>query len=112
LFATSPALIYTFLRRRSMKLVKNVVFAVVLVSTLAVYTPAGDINTPGAFDKCPITGLPADCPAKPAHSTYVSAPAEDTTQSTNGTIVGTGEPEALTTDFLLYEALSALLSIF
>jgi hypothetical protein len=88
-----------------MKLVKNVVFAVVLVSTLAVYTP-------GAVDKCQITGLTADCPAKPAHSTYVSTPAEDTTQSTNGTIVGTGEPEALTTDFLLYEALSALLSIF
>ena len=88
-----------------MKLVKNLVFTVVLVSTFAVNTPAGDLETPGIV-----------APPPQVHSTCVSTPDEDTTQSKNGIVICKPVEEDSTTadipDFLLYEAWKALLSVF
>ena len=87
-----------------MKLVKNFVFTVVLVSTLAVNTPAGDLETPGIVSPPPQT-----------HTTCVSTPDQDTTQSKNDLVICKQVEEDSTTanipDFLLYEAWKALLSV-
>lgn len=77
-----------------MKLVKNFVFTMLLVSTLAVHTIAGEIQTPGAFPPPPQKMTETDESLTPIEST-------DTQQ--------TGV-EAL--DYLFYEALVALLSAY
>jgi hypothetical protein len=74
-----------------MKLVKNFVFAVLLVSAIAVNTPAGEQETPGY--------------APPPPQRAMTAPDEDPTVLTDG---GTTE----TSDNLIYEALAALLSVY
>jgi hypothetical protein len=78
-----------------MKLVKNFVFAVVLVSTIAVNTPAGEQDTPGY------------APPPPPHA--MSTTAEDTTVSNTEQAGGV---TAETSDYLLFEALTALLSVY
>ena len=78
-----------------MKLVKNFVFAVLLVSAIAVNTSAGEQETPGY--------------APPPPSRAMITADEDTTVSTT-------EPDggvtAETSDYLIYEALAALLSVY
>ena len=77
-----------------MKLVKNFVFAVLLVSAIAVNTPAGEQDTPGYA---------------PPPPRAMAAPNADTTVSMT-------EPDggvtAETSDYLIYEALTALLSVY
>jgi hypothetical protein len=77
-----------------MKLVKNFVFAVLLVSALAVNTFAGDIELPGA---------PA--PNRPAQETT-----DTKLVSVNST--DTQDPGVATSDYFIYEALAALLSLY
>ena len=78
-----------------MKLVRNFVFAVLLVSTLAFNTFAGDIETPGY------------APPPPPRAMSVSD--EDTTISNTEQAGGV---TAETSDYLLFEALAALLSVY
>ena len=78
-----------------MKLVKNFVFAVLLASVLAVSAPAGEIDTPGA--------KPSPSPA----SAPVRATSDKKTGDPNATIV-----TAETSDYLFFEALVALLSLY
>lgn len=78
-----------------MKLVKNVVFAVLLVSVLAVNTSAGDIELPGY--KPPPQGL--------------SVPTDDDSL-TPVSSTDTQEPGVETSDYFIYEALAALLSLY
>ena len=76
-----------------MKLVKNFVFAVLLVSALAFNSMAGEIETPGL-------------PAKPA---------QQQTTDTKLVIVNstdTQDPGVATSDYFIYEALAALLSLY
>jgi len=80
-----------------MKLVKNFLFAALLISTLAFNTFAGDVETPGA---------PA--PPPPPRLTIVTMDpliTETTTQE-----AGAVTSEA--SDYLFYEALAALLSVY
>jgi len=76
-----------------MKLVKNFVFAVLLVSALALNTMAGEIETPGY--KPPPQGL--------------SAPTDSLTPVSS---TDTQEPGVETSDYFIYEALAALLSLY
>ena len=76
-----------------MKLVKNFVFAVLLVSVIAVNTPAGEQDTPGY--------------APPPPPRAMSTSDEDTTNTEQD-----GGVTAETSDYLLLEALRALLSIY
>ena len=80
-----------------MKLVKNILFAALLVSTLAFNTFAGEIETPGA---------PAP-PPPPRLTTKYEEPVITSTD-TQQTGVVTPEPS----DYLFYEALAALLSVY
>jgi len=78
-----------------MKLVKNFVLAVLLASTFAVRTFAGDIETPG----------------------YVPPPPPRLTVSDDDSstpVAGTDELQSgdETSDYLLFEALMALLSVY
>jgi len=78
-----------------MKLVKNFVLAVLLVSVLAVSVPAGEVDGPGA--------KPSPSPA--------TAPVSTTSDKE------TGDPNATTftdetSDYLFFEALVALLSLY
>ena len=80
-----------------MKLVKNFVLAVLLVSTLAFRTLAGETQLPGAVNPPP------------------PPPASSTSDETKDSIYG--EPDATdvtaeTSDYLFYEALAALLSFY
>ena len=76
-----------------MKPVKNFVFAVLLASVLAVNVPAGEVEGPGA---------------KPSPSpTTASTTSGEKTGDSNATIVS-----AETSDYLFYEALEALLSLY
>ena len=77
-----------------MKLVKNVLFSAILVSAMAVWTPAGEQQTPGY------------APPPPRVMTTTN---EDTTVSTTESDGGvtTG-----TSDYLIYEAFEALLSVY
>jgi hypothetical protein len=77
-----------------MKSVKNFVFAVLLVSTLAFTTFAGDIETPGYAP-----------PPPPRMSTTTEETIPQTTTETEQTILETS-------DYLLFEALAALLSVY
>ena len=78
-----------------MKLVKNFVFAVLLVSVLAVNAPAGEVDGPGAKP----SPSPAMAPAPTSSDKETSDP--------NATIF-TDE----TSDYLFFEALVALLSLY
>ena len=77
-----------------MKLVKNFVFAVLLVSALAFNSMAGEIETPGA---------PAPKPAQ-----------QQTTDEKLVIVTSTDtqDPGVETTDYFIYEALAALLSLY
>jgi len=95
-----------------MKLVKNVVFAVVLVSAFAVNTPAGDIQIPG-FNCAPNQQNCPTPPQQPSQVKNVPTPCEDQSQPTSCTSdQQNGETADGTYDFLLYGALNALLSVF
>ena len=79
-----------------MKLVKNLVLALVLASFLAVSAPAGELNTPGF-----------------AAPTPTPTPERATLTSDDGTIVYDPCPESNeTSDYLFFEALAALLSMY
>jgi hypothetical protein len=84
---------YNILRRRSMKPVKNFLFSVVLVSLIAISTPAGELDTPGAI---------------PPPPRQMATLADGTTSGSN-----TEQADGITTetsDYLFLEALVALLS--
>jgi hypothetical protein len=81
------------LRRRSMKLVKNVLFSVILVSAMAISTPAGEQQTPG------FACTPASTNCQKQTTTG------DSTEETGGVTTETS-------DYLIYEALAALLSVY
>ena len=77
-----------------MKLVKNFVFAVLLASILAVSTPAGEQSTPGIAAPTP-------------------SPTPEGMMADDGIIIcdpSAGNTE--TSDYLFYEALAALLSVY
>lgn len=78
-----------------MKLVKNFVFAVLLVSTFSIKTFAGDIETPGYV------------PPTPPRLTVAN-------DSSSTPVVGTDTPQDgdEASDYLLFEALMALLSVY
>jgi hypothetical protein len=78
-----------------MKLVKNFVFAVLLVSAMAVNTSAGEQDTPGYA-----------APPPPPNAMRTS---EETTISNTGQAEGA---TAETSDYLFLEALAALLSVY
>jgi hypothetical protein len=78
-----------------MKLVKNLVFASVLASILAISAPAGELNTPGAV------------------ATPTPTPHEATVISNDGTVgADPTDGSTDTSDNLFYEALAALLSMY
>ena len=79
-----------------MKLVKNFVFAVLLASVLAISAPAGELGTPGA------AATPTPTPG-----------AEGIRSTDDGSVIC--DPYAASTetsDYLFYEALAALLSVY
>ena len=78
-----------------MKLVKNLALALVLASVLAISAPAGEINTPGA--------VAAPTPT-PQQSMIISG---------DGTAYCDPDSENIeTSDYLFFEALAALLSMY
>jgi hypothetical protein len=93
----SRALTTTFLRRRSMKLVKNFLFAVIVVSAISVNTPAGELDTPGYV------------PPPPPRQMSTS---DGTTTVLTSATDSTGDVTVETSDYLIYEALAALLSVY
>jgi hypothetical protein len=95
----SQALATHFLRRRSMKFVKSLVLAALLVSTLAFNTFAGDIETPGYTAP----------PPPPRAMTTIDEP---TTTSSSSTTQQDGGITAETSEFLIFGALTALLSVY
>jgi hypothetical protein len=78
-----------------MKPVKNFLFAVLLVSLMAVTTPAGEQDTPGAV-------------CVPTVTNSCSAQVADEPETDKTEIIITPEM----TDYLLYKALVALLSMY
>jgi hypothetical protein len=81
-----------------MKLVKNFVLAVLLASTFAVNTLAGETQVPGVVNPPP-------------------PPASSRTDETKNTIYSYSDPDATdvtaeTSDYLFFEALAALLSVY
>jgi hypothetical protein len=80
-----------------MKLVKNFVFAVLLASALAVSTPAGELGTPGIANPTP---------------TPTPERAMSTSDGGTGAIYGDSNAADDTSDYLLLEALAALLSMY
>ena len=74
-----------------MKLVKNFVLAVLLASVLAVSAPAGEVDTPGFAGPTPTP--------TPLRS--------DETGKSDVTVIS-----AETSDYLFFEALAALLSVY
>ena len=78
-----------------MKPVKNLVFAALLVFTIALNTFAGDIDHPG---------IAAPPPPPPQMTTLTDAITPDSTDSQQDT--------AETSDYLFLEALAALLSVY
>ena len=77
-----------------MKLVKNLVFALVLASVLAVSAPAGELNTPGAV------------------ATPTPTPQEVIIIADNGTVSDPDTGSTETSDYLFFETLAALLSMY
>ena len=83
-----------------MKLVKNFLFAVLLVSAITVNVSAGEQDTPASKPPPPNTAV-ATTPEEgttPLSETY--------TEQTGGILT------AETSDYLLFEALTALLSVY
>lgn len=83
-----------------MKPVKNLVFAVLLLSVLAFNTVAGDIQTPGA-------AAPQPSPT-PNAMTYNGA---NTTPLSDPNAVKSGDTVE-TSDYLMFEALIALIYLY
>ena len=81
-----------------MKLVKHFLFAALLVCTLAFNTFAGDVETPGA-------------PAPPPPPRLTTTTYEDPLNTCVDT-QETGVVTSDTSDYLFYEALVALLSVY
>lgn len=82
-----------------MKLVKNCVFAVLLATVLAVSAPAGELDVPGYANPQPTPTPQGAMSSDQGKSAYYGDPiAAGTT--------------AETSDYLLYEALAALLSVY
>ena len=78
-----------------MKLVKNLVLALVLASVLAINAPAGEINTPAAV------------------ATPTPSPQQSMATYDDGTVVCDPNAENTeTSDYLFFEALAALLSMY
>ncbi|HEX6045592.1 MAG TPA: hypothetical protein VFZ22_13960, partial [Pyrinomonadaceae bacterium] len=86
------------LRRRSMKLVKNLVFAVLLACIISINATAGEVETPNVYT-----------PPPPPTPEQVLAYEEGTSPSY---YPYSGEITAETTDYLLFEMLAALLSVY
>lgn len=82
-----------------MKLVKNFVFAVLLASVLAVSAPAGEVDTPGAASPMPSPTPPEAVSSDTVKSDYYGIP--------NAQVI-----TVETSDYLIFEALRALLSIY
>ena len=78
-----------------MKLVKNTVFALLLASVLAVSTHAGDMGTPG---------IAAPTPTPPPDSIRITDGEIESCDSCAG--------NTETSDYLFFEALAALLSVY
>jgi hypothetical protein len=75
-----------------MKPVKNLVFATVLVFSLALNTFGGDVQVPG------VVATPTPSPSPEQSRIFVAAPETDTTIDT--------------ADYLFLEVLTALLSVY
>jgi len=82
-----------------MKLVKNLVFAGLLVFTLTTYTFAGETQMPAA--------LPSPTPVPDSIRAY-----EDGSSLGDPCFGYTGEITTETSDYLYFEALAALLSVY
>lgn len=78
-----------------MKLVKNFVFAMLLACVLAVSTPAGDMGTPG---------FAAPTPTPPPDSVRIIDGEIEACDPCDG--------NTETSDYLFFEALAALLSVY
>ena len=81
-----------------MKLVKNFVLAVILVSTLALNTRAGETQLPGVVSPPPPPPPATSTTEETKSSIYIEPIAPDVT--------------AETSDYLFFEALAALLSVY
>jgi len=79
-----------------MKPVKNFLFALLVVSAMAISTPAGELDTPGA--------LPPP-PPRQMTTTYDGTTSGSSTDQVDGIT-------AETSDYLFLEALVALLSVY
>ena len=79
-----------------MKPFKNLVFAALLVFSLAFSTLAGDVDVPGA----------------PKPLTYTEDPVITNTKPTSTSTQETGAVTAEPSDYLFYEALVAFLSVY
>ena len=77
-----------------MKPVKNLVFALLLVSSIAVNTFAGEVEVPGA---------PAPPPPRITATTDETLPVTST---------DTQQTTVETSDYIIFEALAALLSVY
>jgi hypothetical protein len=86
---------YTFLRRRPMKPVKNLVFALLLVFALSGTTLAGEVPIPPAPPRATTTDTDND----------TTTPLSDPYTEQSGDTVET-------TDYLLFEALTALIYLY
>ena len=84
-----------------MKPVKNLVSAVLLLTVLAFNTIAGDVQTPGI-------AAPQPSPT-PNNMTYSGA---DTTPSLSDAYAERSGDTVETTDYLIYEALTALIYLY
>ncbi len=80
-----------------MKLVKNFVFAMIMVSAIAVNTPAGEQDVPG-YAPPPPPRAASICDDKYTSDTDCAEPVGGSTTDTS--------------DYLLFEALAALLSMY
>lgn len=81
-----------------MKLVKNFALAVLLTCFIAISAPAGDVQMPGAA----ATPTPS-----PASASNTSDGKSDVYGDPNATVIS-----AETSDYLFFEALEALLSLY
>ena len=77
-----------------MKLVKNLVFALVLAVVLSISAPAGELNTPGSV------------------ATPTPTPQEAIGISDDGTVASDPSGTTETSDYLFFETLAALLSMY
>ena len=83
-----------------MKLVKNFLLAVLLVSAIAVNTPAGELDTPGY------------APPPPRITTISDTPTSGDTTISSSDTEQTGDITAETSDYLIFKTLEVLLSVY